>query len=80
MLSISRFGFFSNGVPSACFMQRGTTPYEMEELSNCIRYGANPSVTCFSSRVGNGSSAQYVVGYLVMRFMRKRIAKGTGVD
>ena len=47
-------------------MQRGTTPDEMEQLINCVRNGANPSATCFSSHVGNGSSARDVVGDLVM--------------
>ena len=32
----------------------------MEELISCVRNGANPSVTCFSSHVSNGSSAQDV--------------------
>ena len=66
MLSGSIFGFFNNGVTSACFMQRGTTLDEKEELINCVRNGANPSVTCFSSHVGSGTSAQDVVGDLVM--------------
>ena len=59
MLSGSRFGFFSNWV-AACFLQRGTTLDEMEELISCVRNGANPSVTCFSSHVSNGSSVQDV--------------------
>ena len=66
MLSGSRFGFFNNGVTSACFMQRGTTHDVKEELISCVINGANPSVTCFSSNVASGLSAQDVVGDLVM--------------
>ena len=47
-------------------MQRGSTPDEKKELICCVRNGANPSVTCFRSHVGNGSSAQDVFGDLVM--------------
>ena len=46
-------------------MQRGMTQDELEELINCIRNGANPSVVYFSSHVGNESSAQDVVGDLM---------------
>ena len=66
MLLGSRFCFFNRGATSACFMQRGTTPDEMDELINCARNGANPSVTCFSSDVGNGWSAQDVISDLSM--------------
>ena len=39
----------------------------MEKSISCVRFGANPSETSISSHVGNGSSAQDVVGNLVMR-------------
>ena len=45
----------------------------MEELINCVRNGANPSVTCFSSCVSNGSSALDVVGDLVMSLRKSDI-------
>ena len=77
MTSLTREGFFRNGVTSALFIVVDTILVDIDELTMFVNVGRRQVKYSFSSQVGTGSSEHDVDGLLLITRLTSSSIAGT---